>query len=302
MKKLLLFWLVPTLCFGLEYEAGGEALLWKPCNNQFHYGEYAASGIEDQQLLLSPTYIWGFRLYGNISSPCLGHFVDGEWAYIDGETNVSALNNKEGFILTSFPYVQTQDGAVADVIYSSQNTRYNKVSGKLGHRFCENDCAYLFAYIGGRWQRICVTQEFHIETQKIDKITAVMSCTDFCGGGVEGGVGAYVNAWCGLGGSLRLGAIGVMGRREHVFVQFLDNEFTRRNNFHNDTCTGAFEIRAAVNYVYECAWFSIKAEIAYELDYYLDILLREQPSVQSPSIIWSNFGIGGPSAGISISF
>lgn len=289
----------------VNISVGAEVLYWKACAEPFHYGEFADPNVLDRQLTLDPNYQAGFRIVANVADVSYCKFLNLEWAHVKGSSKETKTNGTPPIVLTYYDFIQSQTGGASNSIQARQDTDYDKVSLKAGYRFCGNDCSWLYGYMGGRWIRIDVknASKADLITPVTNDIDQVTHCTEFNAGGFEVGFGANANLWCGFEASIRAGGIAVIGRRDHEFFQLdIDENLARKNRYSSSLCTGGFEIRGGLNYTYCCACWSLRAEVGYELDYYLNALLREQPTLNSPNIIAENFGIGGPYFGFSIGF
>lgn len=297
----------PDWCY--DVSVGAEALYWKPCNQILRYGQFDQNDISVSELTstdhksldLSPDYAWGFRLFGTLSDESGCNFTSLEWAYVSGTSSVTVKQGDSRLLI-----LPMTNGA--DSIFARQRTRYNKVSLKVGHRFCGNDCTYLYGYAGGRWVQARVSQ-FDEASGSQNLPQLYKTRTEFSGGGIEFGVGTHADLWCGFGLAGRAGLLGLVGKREYnmqvttvISAPRVTNRTARSDHA---ACIGGFEVRLGIDYTYQCGCWWIKGEVGYETNYYLDALLfpaQMQESGSSSFSTSSNFGIGGVYFGLTLGY
>ncbi len=282
MRRFILILLVSSAPLAADCIVGAEALYWKPCNSSYFYGSIGESDVVQRELTLTPDYDWGFRIYGEVNNSC--YFANLEWAYYRGTTSAE---NRRGD-----PF------SAALIQGASQQTRYNKVSLKGGLAICRN----ISVYFGGRWFEITLRQSSRLTASVPVVVDGRQSTTNISAGGVEAGIRAYTDIWCGFGLEMRLGVIGAVGQQDHTLTELL-NQSIQRKDLHSQTlCLSALEVRAALSYRYECGRCWIQGEIGYEMDYYFDALLQDLFLNEAPEVIPANFGIGGPFVGLRVGF
>jgi len=343
----------PDLCY--NFAVGAEALYWRPCTYQFQYGtrnvdEAALPSVDgvlqsdNKPFVLRPDGNWGFRIFGTVADECNINFANLEWVYVNGSTSdkfnvgdrainlfpqsVITAENAQGFEVSAPVIVDPNSDFLV-----RQRTRFNKVSLKFGHRFCGNDCSFLYGYVGARWVDTRVKYFSKATEGEIGLMEDTASVTfdprirkssfktEFDGGGFEAGLGFHQDVWCGFGVSGRLGLVGLWGARGYwakyqreateadptpataSFVALAEAKLSFAD-LDKSHCVGGYDMRIGVNYVYECGCWWVKGEIGYEYNHYFNALFA--PAASDLSVanagVATDFGIGGLFFGLTFGF
>lgn len=291
-----------------SFNIGAEALYWAPCNYQNEYGvfrpqEEPPRTTTTKRIQLSPKHEWGFRIFGSVADKCECNFVSLEWAHVSGTTRkvLNAGDERLAFGDTTSRFF--------DQVSGSQKTRYNKVSLKIGHQFVDTRCARLYGYLGARYGEIWV--EFLDEALKLAPgsnsgfPTENRWRTKFSGGGLETGIAATYDLWCGFGLNARIGLHSLIGEQNRK----VKNRTTINNNTsvtidssnYSTSCVGGYEMRIGLTYQYECGCWWVRGEVGYEHTHYSQALIFPQSGIGFETIP-SDFGIGGLFFGLTTGF
>lgn len=228
------------------FEAGAEALYWKPCVTPF---QYASTGEASNltQKFINPDYHWGFRIYGAYFTEDLCNFVKLGWVYL----HTSDAGSVKGVI---------NEGG-ASKAEASLKLRYNRVNLRGGHYFTRGKCLNTYIYAGARYIEIRDRRALKT-TGTASGVVKENNISRFEAGGFEVGLGAEYNIGCGFNFTASVAPTVAIGSKRF-------NSLTQSDP-HQTACVPGGDLRLGVNFAGCCCGTRLTAELGYEMQYYFD--------------------------------
>jgi hypothetical protein len=278
-------WNWDSCCWDGCWEAGAEALYWKPCTCEWAYGYDESNNV----LSVSPDYHWGFRIFAGYEASDACGFLELDWTHLKG-TDTNFVQGAQ-ILIGNIPSSETR---------AREHLRYNRINFRGGYSLYRGCDVSFQMFAGLRYTDI--DSNHHLRTEPAGD---VVESSSFWGVGAEVGVAIEYGLGCNVYLLGHLAGSAAVGRRE-AHQQSVESQprVTRTTSVPTRTqCVPGIDMRLGIGRLTQCGCLTLFGEIGYEFHHYFGVLAAFPPVFDGAAVVeCADVGFGGPYASLRLRF